>query len=152
LAENFSDRILTEFDYESKDSTALDHLSPTPTVPNGMSPRILVEFNDPQYALPYIGDLFTVKPASRSIASRKPTVKYIIRQKEADLHPQLDLGFQVYHKDSPAPLPLSATSGLFGNLFGISFDTSNAPQKTQKQKSTSEKLQLLSTHLFLVTT
>jgi hypothetical protein len=49
-------------------------------------------------------------------------VEYFIRQKEADLHPQLDLGFQVYHQDSPALLPSSTTSGLFGSLFGISFD------------------------------
>jgi hypothetical protein len=86
-----------------------------------MSPKILVEFNNPQYALPYIGDLFTVTSAS-SVASREPTVKYIIRQKEAELHPKLDLGYQVYHQDSPAPLPSSNISGLFGNLFGISFD------------------------------
>jgi hypothetical protein len=63
LAENFSDRISTEFDlivdlsfnyYQSKDSTAFDHLSPTPPVPNRMSQQILVAFNDRQYALPYI--------------------------------------------------------------------------------------------------
>jgi hypothetical protein len=132
-AQNFSNRLSTEFDliiglssnyYQSNASTAFDHLSPTPAVPNGMSPKILVEFNDLRYALPYIGDLFTVEPAAepiRSMPSRKPTVKYVIRQKEADLHPRLDTGFQVYDQDSPAPLPSSATSGLFGNLFGISF-------------------------------
>jgi hypothetical protein len=54
--------------------------------------------------------------------SRKPAVKYVIRQKEADLHPQPNISFQVYDQDSSAPLPSSATSRLFGNLFGISFD------------------------------
>jgi hypothetical protein len=133
-AQNFSDRLSTEFDliiglssnyYQSNARTAFDHLSPTPAVPNGMSPKILVEFNNPRYELPYIGELFTVEPAAkpvRSMPSRKPTVKYVIRQKEADLHPQLNIGFQVYDQDSPAPLPSSATSGLFGNLFGISLD------------------------------
>jgi hypothetical protein len=48
-AENFSDKISTEFDliiglssndYQSNSQTAFDHLSPTPAVPNGMSPKI----------------------------------------------------------------------------------------------------------------
>jgi hypothetical protein len=69
-AEHFSDRISTEFDliiglsanyFHTKVAGTLDHLSSTPAVPNSMSPKILVEFNDAKFALPYIGDLFTVE-------------------------------------------------------------------------------------------
>jgi hypothetical protein len=163
-AQNFSDRISTKFDliiglssnyYQSNASTAFDHHSPTPAVPNGMSPKILVEFNDPQYALPYIGDLFTVEPAVkpiRSMPSRKPTVKYVIRQKEADLHPQLDTGFQVYDQDSPAPLPSSATSGLFGNLFGISFDNIKDTAENRETKEHVRAIAVAEYTSFLVTT
>ena len=100
-AEDFSDKIATDFDlivglssnyYQSNAPNAFDYLSPTPAVPNGMSPKILVEFNHTKYALPYIGELFTVETA-KHVASREPTVQYVIRQKEADLHPEIDLGF-----------------------------------------------------------
>jgi hypothetical protein len=82
LAENFSVKISTEFDliiglssnyYQSNAHTVFNCLSPMPTVVNGMSPNILVDLSDLQYALQYINDLFTVEPA-RSIASRKPAV------------------------------------------------------------------------------
>ena len=38
--------------FQSNTPTAFDLLSPTPAAPNGMSPKILVEFNHLQYALP----------------------------------------------------------------------------------------------------
>jgi hypothetical protein len=128
-AEHFSDRISAEFDliiglganyFHTKVAGTLDHLSPTPAVPNSTSPKILVEFNDAQFALPYIGDLFTVEP-SLIQALRKPSVEYIIRQKQENLTPGFDTGYQIYNKDSPAPLPSLTKSGLFGSLFGISF-------------------------------
>jgi hypothetical protein len=139
---DFSDRVSTDFDiiiglsanyFQSGTPTAFNHLSPTPAVPNGMSPKILVEFNQPQFALPYVGELFTVEPGS-DIPSRKPTVQYIIRQTEADLQPAMDAGFQVYHKDSPAPLPSPITSGLFANLFGISFDNNKYTAENNETK------------------
>jgi hypothetical protein len=73
-AEHFSDRISAEFDliiglsanyFHTKVAGTLDHLSPTPAVPNSMSPKILVELSDvddAKFALPYIRDLFTVEP------------------------------------------------------------------------------------------
>ena len=126
--EDFSDRVSSHFDliiglsanyFRSKEHTAFDNLSPTPAVPNGISPNILVEFNHAQYALPYVGDLFTVESVSL-VSTRQPTVQYLIKQKEEDLLGR-ESGYQVYHKDSPAPLPSSTNCGPFGNLFGISF-------------------------------
>ena len=80
---DFSDKLSTDFDllialssnyFPRLDPTAIHHLSPTPAVPNGMSPKLLVEFNQPQYALPYIGDLFTVEIGTIK-PMRQPTVQ-----------------------------------------------------------------------------
>jgi hypothetical protein len=88
LAQDFLDRVSTDFDltiglspnyFQNSNQIAADLLSLTPAVPYGMSPKIIVGFNHPQFALPYVGDLFTVESISE-IASRAPTVKYIIRQ------------------------------------------------------------------------
>jgi hypothetical protein len=55
-AQNFSDRISTDFDliiglspnyFQNSNQIAVDLLSPTPAVPNGMSPKIIIEFNHP---------------------------------------------------------------------------------------------------------
>jgi hypothetical protein len=35
--------------------------------------------------------------------------------------PAFDAGFQIYHKDSPAPLPSTSRIGLFSSLFQITF-------------------------------
>ena len=98
----------------------LQLLSPTPPIPNDMNPRLNPEFNTPQFALPYIGELFNVAPMS-SRHPRRPSIEYIIKQKEEPFDPAFEAGFQVYHRDYPAPLPTSFTIGLFGGLFGVAF-------------------------------
>jgi hypothetical protein len=45
------------------------------------------------------------------------TTEYIIRQKQENLTPGFDTGYQIYNKDSPAPLPSLTKLGLFGSLF-----------------------------------
>jgi hypothetical protein len=40
----------------------------------------------------------------------------------------------VYHKDSPAPLPLLLKSGFFANLFGISFDNDKYTTENNETK------------------
>jgi hypothetical protein len=144
-AEHFSDRISVEFDvliglrsnyFEPSAITAMNFLSPTPAVPNGMSPKLLVEFNNSKYALPYVGEMFDVDGSSSEESSRNPLVEYIVRQKERHQEiPAFDAGFQIYHKDSPAPLPSTSRIGLFGSLFGITF-----PKATQRQTLTERKV------------
>jgi hypothetical protein len=53
-------------------------MSPTPEVPNGTNLKILAEFNNLKFALPYIEDLFTVEFLLISM-SWKPLVEYVIR-------------------------------------------------------------------------
>jgi hypothetical protein len=68
-SEHFSDRICTTMDLviglnfsyvQTRILSVLDPLSPTPVVPKSMSPKILVEFDTEHFALPHIGNLFTV--------------------------------------------------------------------------------------------
>jgi hypothetical protein len=101
---------------------AMHYLSPTPAVPNGISPNILVEFNNSKYALPYVGEMFTVEELPPNERNRLPVLQYIIRQKEIhQVMPSYDSGFQTYQVDSPSPLPSPTRIGLFGSLFGISY-------------------------------
>jgi hypothetical protein len=67
-------------------------------------------------------------------------VQYVVRQTAPDLDPGLDSGFQVYNKESPAPLPSLTNSGLFGNLFGISFDNE---KYTNENKETKEHVRAI---------
>ena len=105
---------------------AMHYLTPTPAVPNGISPKINVEFNNSKYALPYVGEMFTVEELPPDERKRLPVVQYIIRQKEIhQVMPSYDSGFQTYQVDSPAPLPSLNRIGLFGSLFGISYPNNN---------------------------
>jgi hypothetical protein len=115
----------------------MNFLSPTPAVPNGMSPQLLVEFNNSKYALPYVGEMFDVDESSSEEPSRKPLVEYIVRQKERhQVIPAFDAGFQIYHKDSPAPLPSTSRIELFGSLFGITFpNPSYTGTNTERKES-----------------
>jgi hypothetical protein len=72
-AEHFLDQVSAEFDliiglsvhyFQTKVAGTVEHLSQTPAVPNGRSPKILVEFNIAKFAQSYTGDLFTIKPSS----------------------------------------------------------------------------------------
>jgi hypothetical protein len=115
----------------------MNFLSPTPAVPNGMSPKLLVEFNNSKYALRYVGEMFDVDESSSEEPSRKPLVEHIVRQKERhQVIPAFDAGFQIYHKDSPAPLPSTSRIGLFGSLFGITFpNPSYTATNTERKES-----------------
>jgi hypothetical protein len=46
----------------------------------------------------------------------------------------LDVGYQVYHKDSPAPIPSQTNIGLFDSLFGISFANPNYNASNNESK------------------
>jgi hypothetical protein len=98
----------------------LQLLSPTPPIPNDMNPKLNPEFSTPQFALPCIGELFSVEPVS-SQEPRQPSIEHLVKQKEEPFDPGFETGFQVHHKDHPAPSPTSLTIGLFGGLFGVSF-------------------------------
>jgi hypothetical protein len=149
-AEDFPDRISVEFNiliglssnyFKPSAITAMNLLSPTPAVPNGMSPKILVEFNTYKYALPYVGEMFDVDENSSEESSRKPLVEYIVRQKERhQVIPAFDAGFQIYHKDSPAPLPFTSRIGLFGSFFGITFPN---PINTATHTETKERIRAI---------
>jgi hypothetical protein len=57
----------------------------------------------------------------------------------------------VYHQDSPAPLPLSNISGLFGNLFGISFDNKKYTTDNIETKELIRAIAAAEHNCFLVT-
>ena len=89
---DFSDRISVQVDiliglsanyYSAKALGATTtFLSPTPAVPNGISPKLIVDFNNEKYALPYIGEMFTVEESPPTEKTRLPVVQYTIWQKE----------------------------------------------------------------------
>jgi hypothetical protein len=79
-------------------------------------------------------------------------VQYIIRQTEADLQPCMDSGFQVYNTNSPAPLPSSVKSGLFSNLFGISFDNTKYTAENNETKEHVRAVAVAEYTSFLATT
>ena len=120
----------------------MNFLSPTPAVLNEMSPKILVEFNNLKYVPPYVGEMFNVDENLSEESSRKPLVKYIVRQKERhQVIPAFDAGFQIYHKDPPAPLPSTSRIGLFRSLFGITFPN---PSYTATNTETKERIRSIS--------
>jgi hypothetical protein len=89
---DFSDRISVQVDiliglganyyYATALGATTTFLSPTPAVPNGISPKLLVDFNTEKFALPYIGEMFTVEESPPTERKRLPVVQYTIRQKE----------------------------------------------------------------------
>jgi hypothetical protein len=84
-SEDFSDQVSVSigliiglnFNYvQTRILNALDHFSPTPVIPNSMSPHIIVEFDTSRYTLPRRGDIFTVQSCSAE-SSRTPSLEYI---------------------------------------------------------------------------
>ena len=91
------------------------------------------EFNIEKYAIPYIGDLFRAELNSNK-EDREPRIEKILWTKEKA---QLDIGYQVYDKDYPAPLPTQNYGGLFGQLFGVTFQNVNSNKPTHFIRSIS---------------
>ena len=65
--------------------------------------------------VPYIGDLFKAELNSNK-EDLEPRIESTLRTKD-EAH--LDIGYQVYDNDYPAPLPTQNYGGLFGQLFGV---------------------------------
>jgi hypothetical protein len=139
---DFSDRVLSNIDMLIAVNSEFcplaatvdrQSLSPTPSIPNDINPKLNSDFNTLPFALPYIGESFSIETKS-SRDPRLTSIEYVIKQKEKPLEPGFETGFQVYHKDYPAPLPSPFTTGLFCELFGVSFHNPNyTPENNEPQ-------------------
>jgi hypothetical protein len=98
-------------------------LTPTPAVPNAMTECIVAEYDEPRFAIPYMGELFEIEQRTSEGDPRQPLVESIVTQKEESLSlsPASTTRFQVFNRDHPAPETPRTLATIFGSLFGVSF-------------------------------
>ena len=108
------------------DSKAFDNqcmLHSSPAVPNGFESILHSDFNQDKYSIPIDNKLFTFKLSKgKQNSTNGPSVTGHVLPATFNIGDST-LGYEVYDTSRPAPLPSLPNQqyGIFGNLFGITF-------------------------------
>ena len=101
--------------------------------------NISPQFNTDDFAIPQLEDLFEIEYINET-NPRSASIQAIIKPKNDDYQNQL--GYQLFDQTKPAPLPSYNLGGLFGQLFGMIYNTNDTNKRQCRAISSLEYISM----------